>query len=328
MRATSTSEPPGRRRRLRRIVALTLAVALVGVVSGCSWAEEEAAEDESEIVADPSLREPVAADDVVPFDLETAEMAGPGTPLGGGLSVPEGATLLGVPFPDLTGGGFRALLLVTGDPVVVYNSMAEQSGGLGMDRSGGCLGTATEVGCVGRFVDEADGESLEVEVLRRAAETGVVSGMGLRYRPPGSDEVGTPSDGASSAPTQPLPQVVLPTPVVAPAPEDLAVAIRTVGSPARALEVGSELVGLPGPCACEGDGWSFVAVVDGKVEDLIAAYARQFSDLGDPPDVSSQRVEGLTIFGLRVGEGPVVAEIRAVNPDSGASYVLVSGIGT
>lgn len=326
MRGASSTHPLRGTRRLHRLAALGLTAVLVAASAGCSWLDEPA-DEEPTVVADPSLRETVTEADLAPFAVEVDEIAGPGTPLGGGLSVPAGAALLGAPFPDLTGGGFRALLLITGDPVEVYNAMGEQSGGLGMDRAGGCLGTAIEVGCVGRFVDQADGESLEVSVLRRAAESGVVSGMGLRYRPPGSDEVAEAGAGGTSGPTQPLPSVVLPSEVGPPGVEDLVAALRAPGSTARALEVGSELIGLPGPCACGGQGWSFVTVVDGKVEDLIAAYARQFSDLGDPPDVSSRRVDGVTIFGLRVGEGEAHAEIRAINPDVGSSYVLVSGIG-
>ncbi len=270
-------------------------------------------------------RTPVDGADLGPFSLDTEGMAGPGTPLGGGLDVPEGAILLGVPFPDLVGDGYRALLLIPGDAVEVFSTVSEQAGGLGMDADGGCVNVGERVACAGRFVDRADGESLTVELTRQVAFAGVVSGMTLRYRPPGSADAGSEPPATAPAPTAPVPPLMLPDgPIEGPADDDVARAVRAPDDPAPTLEVGSRLVGLPGPCPCAGDGWSFVVELDGVARDVVAAYARQFSDLGEVQDISDQLRDEVTILGVRVGEDSPVAEVRAVVPDSGTAYAIVT----
>ena len=156
----------------------------------------------------------------------------------------------------------------------------------------------------------------------------MVSGVGLRYRPPGSEDGGDAGDGVST-PTAPIPTVTLPPgPIEGPDPADVGAALRLLPAEARAVERGSELVGLPAPCACEGGGWSFVVAVTGVERDVIAAYARSLSDLGDPPDVSDARRDDVTLLGVRVGEeGGPHGEVRAVVPDSGTTYAIVTVIG-
>lgn len=304
-------------------------VALALLLGACSGGDDDDVTDTSDPVEAVDARVEVAAADLAPFtDVDPDDVGGPGTALGGGLEVPEGALLQGTTFPDLVGGGFRALLLLTGDPVAVYDALAAQAVGLGMQGPGGCLGDATIVGCQATFVDPADGESLAVSVSRKLdPANGVVSGVGLLYRPPGSVEDAPEAPGGLT-PTTPLPPVVLPDPVPVPAPEDIARAVRVPGSPMRTLETGSVLVGLPGPCACEGGGWSVVVRLDGVARDVVHGYARQFSDLGEPPDLEDRHRDDLTLVGMRIGEGDASAEIRGFLPDEGEAYAIITVRGT
>ncbi|HEX7135544.1 MAG TPA: hypothetical protein VF228_23410 [Iamia sp.] len=312
---------PDRRRRRHRLGVVLVVAVLLGA---CSSGGDEAESETTDPAASRTERVEVTEADLGPFtEVDRTDLAGPGTPLGGGLSVPEGALLQGTAFPDLVGGGFRALLLVTGDPVVVFDAVSGQASGLGMQGSGGCLGGETLVGCQATFIDGSDGESLAVTVTRRVDPvTGVVSGLGMLYRPPGSED--RPGDGVESAPTAALPEVVLPDPVPMPDPLDVALAVRAPGSPKRTEEAGSELVGLPGPCACEGGGWSIVVSLDGVERDVLHGYARQFSDLGEPPDLEDRHRADLTLVGVRVGEGAATAEIRAYLPDEGRAYAIIT----
>ncbi|CAN5523377.1 hypothetical protein BH24ACT4_BH24ACT4_15460 [soil metagenome] len=297
------------------------------VAAACSGDEGATSTPREEPLEVLSGRTEVTTADLGPFALEPDGMAGPGTPLGGGLQVPDGSLLLGVPFPDLLGKGYRALLLVTGDPVAVFSAVAEQAGGLGMEGDGGCLTVPEGLGCSGRFVDGADGESLTVSALRRVGPAGVTSGLAVVYQPPGSQDPGaqpplppTPTDAVFPVP---LPE----GPIEGTDQADVVAAVRDTEGPPRTLEVGSRVVGLPGPCTCDGPGWSFVVELDGVERDVVAAYARQFTDLGEPPDISERLADELTILGVRVGSGSPVAEVRAVLPDSGPAYAIVSYVG-
>lgn len=313
--------PVARRRGRARLGAALVAV--LALVAACS-------DDGSEPSTGGAAGTPVAHErvevtdaDLGPFDLDPDDYGGPGTPLGAGLEVPEGALLQGSTFPDLVGGGYRALLLVVGDPVAVHDALVDQARDLGMDGSGGCIGSPEQIGCSGRFADPADGESLAFGLSRVLGPNGIVSGVGLQYRPPGSEDAPT-ADEQPATPTTPFAEVVLPDPVPAPDPLDVGLALRAPEAPARAVETGSTLVGLPGPCACDGPGWSFVVRLDGVERDIIAGYGRQFADLGDPPDMEDSHRADLTLVGLRVGEGAQVAEIRATLPDDGTPYAIVT----
>lgn len=314
--------PRLRRRPPRRGLAV-VAAGLV-VLGACSGGGDEGSDGTDPAAASGGDRVEVSASEIGPFtEVDPDDLAGPGTPLGSGLSVPEGAFLQGTTFPDLVGGGYRALLLVTGDPVAVVDALAGQAYSLGMEGRPGCLGSETEVGCLAQLVDGSDGESLFLSALRRVNPlTGVASGVGLLYRPPGSED--DPVDSGGTPPTSPLADVTLPDPVPAPPPEDVALAVRDLESPARQLELGSSLVGLPGPCACAGGGWSMVVRLDGVERDVLHGYARQLSDLGEVPDIEDRHRDDVTVLGARVGEDPGSAEIRAVVPDDGPAYAIIT----
>lgn len=313
---------PTPRRRRHRLGALLVAVL---VLASCSGGDDPETSDADPVAAATGDRVEVTEADLGPFsDVDPDDLAGPGTPLGGGLTVPEGALLQGTAFPDLVGGGFRALLLVTGDPVAVYDTIVGEASSLGMQGTGGCLGAATLVGCEGTFVDGSDGESLAVTVNRRVDPVnGVVSGLALLYRPPGTEDAGG-GESQGIPPTSPIPAVVLPDPVPLPAVEDVALAVRSPGSPRRTVEAGSTLVGLPGPCACAGGGWSMVVRLDGVERDVLHGYVRQFSDLGEAPDLEDRHRDDITLVGVRVGEGDATAEIRASLPDDDQPYAIIT----
>ncbi len=316
------TSPARSRRPARRLRWGAVALALA-VLAGCSDGDGGASDSTDPVESGLSDRVAVTAADARPFEVDLDDVAGVGTPLGGGLSVPEGALLQGVTIPDLVGGGYRALLLVTGDPVQVFDAIEAQASSLGMTGSGACLGNELLVGCSGTYVDGADGETLSVSVNRQVTETGVVSGAGLNYRPPGTHDGPAPSTPLGP-PTAPLAAVALPGSVPPPSDDDVALAVRIPGTPMRALERGSVLVGLPGPCACEGQGWSFVVRLTGLPRDVLNGYARQFSDLGEPPDLEDRRRDDVTVYGVRIGEGDATAEIRALVPDDGPSYAMVT----
>lgn len=321
---------PGRSSSPRSVRLGVLAVVLAVLVAACGWWEDDEPTATTLPGEDPAQRERVSVADLGPFDLALDDLAGPGTPLGGGLAVPEGAALLGIPFPDADDGGFRALMVVTGDPVVTYNAMVSQALSMGMERDGVCLGGPQMITCGGRFVDGADGESLLIDVRRSTNTLAVASGLAVHYRQPGSEEVAEVEGSTSSAsvsPTEPLAPVDLPPTIVPPPDGDVGLAVRPPDAPVRRVEVGTRLVGLAGPCACGAPGWSFVVAVEGRVRDIIAAYARQFTDLGDPPDVSDRYLGDQTTFHLVVGEEARRAEIRAVAPDDDTTYLMVTVVG-
>lgn len=318
--------PPARprlpARRPRRVAAVAAALT-VALLAACSGGDGDASDSTDPARSGRGDRAAVRAADVEPFDIDVDDLAGTGTPLGGGLSVPEGAVLQGAAIPDLVGGGYRALLLVVGEPVGVFNALEAQASSLGMAGTGACLGTEVAVGCTGTYVDGADGETLAVSVTRQSTEAGVVSGASLLYRPPGSHDGPAPDD-AFGGPTSPLPSVALPDPVPVPEDIDVGLAIRPPGSGMRAVERGSVLVGLPGPCACDGPGWSFVVRIEGIARDVLNGYLRQFADLGETPDLEDRRRDDVTVLGARVGEGDATAEVRAIVPDDDPAYAMVT----
>jgi hypothetical protein len=320
MRALAPSD-----RGRRAVAALVATLALL--VAACG--SDDGADDEAPpaTVADRSEQVAVEEAEVSPFEVREAAAAGPGTPLGAGLEVPEGSVVLGASFPDLEGGGFRALLLVPGDPVDVFNDLRDQGATMGLEGGAGCLSAGDRLGCSARLVDPADGETLTLSLTRRVTDLGSMSGLGLRYRPPGTLEGVTP-DPQASGPTTPVPPLDLPPP---PLPEidpaDVGLLVRPPASTAVALEPGSELVGPAGACACDGDGWSFVVEVTGVIRDVVAAYGRQLSELGSVPDISDRRVGDATVLALRVGDGERRAEIIGVEPDQGEDVVIVTVAG-
>lgn len=314
--------PPDRGRRA--VAALVAAVVLL--VAGCASDDDGDDDSTPATVTDRSDRFEVDAADVVPFVVADDATAGPGTPLGAGLEVPEGAVVLGTTFPDLEGGGFRVLLLVPGDPVAAFNDLRDQAATMGLEGAAGCLAGGDRLGCSARLVDPADGETLSLSLTRRVTDLGSMSGLGLRYRPPGTVEDATPGD-QGSGPTTPVPPLALPDPPLPEVdPADVGLLVRPPASPVIALEPGSELAGPAGPCACDGEGWSFVVEVTGVILDVVAAYGRQLSDLGSVPDIADRQVGDATVLALRVGDGADRAEVIGVEDEAG-DYVIVTVAG-
>ena len=115
-------------------LAVAAAVALAVAVAGCS-------DDDSGPSASPRPTTRVVEVDRIPV-LEHST-SGPGTALGDGFTVPDGALLVGVPFPVDIGGqfdaelledaGWQARLLVTGVPRDVIDDLARQATDAGID---------------------------------------------------------------------------------------------------------------------------------------------------------------------------------------------------
>ncbi len=180
--------------------------------------------------APPSTRFRVEHRPVGPFPVLAGSTAGQGAQLFGGLTVARGSLLLGASFPGAAvEDGELALLLVTGDPVAVYNTYVDQAGGLGMvARGGGCKGSARSLGCTARLLDPDDGESLAVALERRPAGAGMVSHASLWYRPPGSTDP-RPAGQPATAPHRPS----APRPPPGPPPRPSRWRAERVGGPLR-----------------------------------------------------------------------------------------------
>lgn len=307
---------------------MALVTVAILLISGCGWDGDGGEDDVTPAtVSDRAERVEVDAAEVQPFTVRDGGAAGPGTPLGAGLEVPDGSVVLGTSFPDLEGGGFRALLLVPGDPVAVFNDLRDQASTMGLVGDAGCLAAGDRLGCSTHLVDPADGETLTVDLTRRVTDLGSVSGLGLRYRPPGSAPDGT-SSSQGGGPTTPIPPLPLPPPPLPEVdPADVGLLVRPPASPIVALEPGSELLGAAGPCACDGEGWSFVVEVTGVLRDVMAAYGRQLAELGSVPDIADRPVGDATVLALRIGEGDERAEIFGIEDDEIGDFVVVSVAG-
>lgn len=262
---------------------LTLALLLAGsLLAACSDEGPETTRSTTTTTAPDDV--PPAADELGPFPVLAGSTTIDGD-LASGIPIAMGSTLLGPTFPDLKAdgeadGGFVALLLVTGDPVAVYNDYVDSAEALGMGSGqGGCISGFGSITCARRVVDPSDGEALSITVERRPVEDGFVSHAALHYEPPGSvdlDEVGpiTPSPPTSAPPVVELPQEV-------PEADDGWSQLLSAGGPPLELAEGTMLAGPPGPCPCGTRGWSVVLRVDGSTEDAIDAYAAQLG-VDDP----------------------------------------------
>lgn len=308
--------------RRHRFTLVLLAAVLV-VTTGCSDDDGTAAVPGGD--GEGSERVAVTEAQLGPFEVDRRDFAPPGTSLGATLTVPPGALLVGGPFPTVDGAGFRAQFLLVGDPVTTYNGLQDQAARLGMGAAGGCLSQGGNVTCRARFIDRADGEVLAVDLRRQVRFTGVVSGLAIAYSPPGSVDVSDASEPGGVPPTDPLAAVALPPgPVGPPAPTDFALALRPRDGRVPVLETGSEIVAPVAPCACGGEGWTAVMKVTAPVRDVMAAYARQFADLGTSPDIAESLRNNLTSLSVRVGQGRQFVEIRARQPDDGPVYLLLT----
>lgn len=265
---------------------------------------------------------------VGPFEVMAEATAGPGTTLAEGLEVADGSVLLGSTFPaaDRSGrnGGFEALVLLTGDPVAVFNDYVEQARALGMSPApGGCFGNPQRIHCINALADSRDGESLLVVLVRGpGAGYGPVSHVALRYLPPGTPDLST-AEPRPVPPTTPLPVVSLPAgPVARPPATDIAVAVRPTGSEPVPLVDGTELVGPPGPCGCAAVGWSAVLRVTGDPRQAVEDWA---AALGAPgAAIEATAVGGRKVLQASLGlVGAGGTELRAVTED-GVTHLLVA----
>ena len=304
-----------------RTIARTLALTLV-LVAACS--------DDGPEAADPSLpgTTPTAPTEgrVGPFAVMADSVTRSGE-LMSGIPIASGSVLLGPAFPDRRDeGGFEALLLVTGDPVAVFNDYIDAAAGLGMraGSGGGCVPGLGTVTCARRVIDPADGEALSVLVERRPLEGGFVSHAALFYEPPGTVDPEDAGEIGPSAPTSLPAAMELPEQVPEPPAEGWNEAIAP-GSPPLSLVDGSSLAGPPGPCPCGGRGWSAVVKVDGSPDEAIAAWARELGV--DDPEVREGRGEGdvrVADLGL-VPEG--IVQLRTVTDDRGTWLLVKVSLG-
>ncbi len=114
----------------------------------------------------------------------------PGTPLGAGLEVPEGAHLLGAPLtvpyeyqydgqPVREPDGLRAFLAVTGDPFVVFDALVAQARDEGFDlpgSAGSCLWSVpVDPGSVSGRIEPVAGPELDEEVTGVRCEAGAAT---------------------------------------------------------------------------------------------------------------------------------------------------------
>lgn len=304
--------------RPRRI--LLVAVAVVVGASSCSDDDESTAPGRQ----DGRDRAEVREEQLGPFDVDREHFGPPGSPLGASLTVPPGALVAGEPFPAVEGSGFRAQLLVVGDPLAVYNDVQDQASASGMTPTGGCMSAGGNFACRTRFVDPSDGEVLTLDLRRQALFAGVISGMTIAYGAPGTIDPRDAPPPSGVPPTGPVAPVALPDGSIGlPDPQDFALALRPPTGRVPVVESGSELVAPVAPCAC-GEGWTAVMAVTAPVRDVMAAYTRQFADLGSPPDIESSLRDNITYLSVRVGQGTRFLDIRARQPDDGPVHLLLT----
>lgn len=94
-------------------------------------------------------------------------MQPPGTPLGPGFTVADGAHLLGVVFPNEHDDGWRAVLLVTGDVGAVFETYRQQAAAAGVPfRGAKCEDAAGVLKCEGDGASDDGRRALRVAVWR------------------------------------------------------------------------------------------------------------------------------------------------------------------
>jgi len=304
---------------------LTLALLIVGsLLAACSDEGPESTRSTTTTMAPDDA--PPAADELGPFPVLAGSTTIEGE-LTSGIPIAIGSTLLGPTFPDLgadgeADGGFVALLLVTGDPVAVYNDYVDSAEALGMrSGQGGCVSGFGSITCARRVVDPSDGEALSIMVERRPVADGFVSHAALHYEPPGSvdlDEIGpiTPSPPTSTPTVVELPQEV-------PDAGDGWSQLLSAGGPPLELADGTMLAGPPGPCPCGTRGWSAVLRVDGSAADAIDAYAAQLG-VDDPATRTDDDGSMVADLGLVPGG---VTQLRATTDERGTWLMLSVSFG-
>ena len=246
-----------------------------------------------------------------------------------GSPSPAGSTLLGPTFPDLgadgeADGGFEALLLVTGDPVAVYNDYVDSAEALGMrSGQGGCISGFGSITCARRVVDPSDGEALSIMVERRPVDgrVRVARRAALRAARFGRPRRGRP-DHTLAAHLHARRGRAAAGGTGRRATGGASCSRRAV----RPLELaeGTMLAGPPGPCPCGTRGWSAVLRVDGSAEEAIDAYAAQ---LGVDDPVIRTDDDGETMvadLGLVPGG---VTQLRATTDERGTWLMLSVSFG-
>jgi hypothetical protein len=305
----------------RRAVALVMAAA---IFVACSDGGPERADPTTSTSAPAGRPEATRAG---PFPVVAGATTSRGE-LTDGLPIAEGSVLLGPVFPDLgeEGGGFVALLLVTGDPVAVYNSYVDAAAALGMQAggSGGCVTGFGSITCARRVVDPADGEALSVLVERRPlGHATYVSHAALHYEPPGTVD---PEDAGTvnpSPPTSTPASLDLPAEVAA-TPDDGWSQALSPGGPTIELPAGAGLAGPPGPCPCGGQGWSAVLRVEGDARAAIDDLAGQLG--ADAPQVRTGDGGRARVADLGLVPGGIT-QIRAVTDDRGTWLLFAVSLG-
>jgi hypothetical protein len=221
----------------------------------------------------------------------------PGTELGNGFTVPDGAVLVGFPIPRVQGQGWRAVLLVEGDPRSAIDGLTGQAERAGFSVNSGCR--RTRYGGVPAFECEAAGtqqqarRSVFVSLYRGLTGFGPASHMIVSYADDLSGAGGSSiSDQATSTPPS------LPTrwPALARTGEYL---FRRDGEPtdittgrAPKVEPGTVLLAPVAPSGgFQPYNWFAVLQVEGSARAAAERYRRQFAAERDYGQVGSvQRV--------------------------------------
>jgi len=261
-----------------------------------------------------------ARDGAIPTAASVTSPAG--TVLGNGFTVPTGASLVGQPLPfaplfPSTGGpplqfkGWRAVLLVSGDPRTAVDALAAEAEHAGMDMAMGCrgpeiAGAAPSFECGGTGRSDDGRRMVGVSFYRGATSYGPASHLFVAYLE-GVRPGPTPSVGAAVVrddPTAQAPALARRWPALARPGEYL---FGADGEPtdvttgrAPKVERGSMLAAPPGPPFTQPYNWVVVLKVDGAARDVAERYRRQFAaepDYGEVGDVRRYELDDdVTLF--------------------------------
>jgi hypothetical protein len=262
-----------------------------------------------------------------------------------GFTVVDGTELVGVPIPafvgrtvnetDVVDHGWRATLILDGDPVEIVDEYLDQAVVAGLDdgdpRPAACAWMADrQVTCttgVARTPDASDPRSLEIRAVRGEVSGQPVSHLRLRYSTREDvwddvllwDDVSPPSSGGEGA-EPPEPPDDWPTLPEAGDPFD-----RAWGG-LGVLDVvpGSVLVAQPGyGLGCDSTDWSAILRVDGDPETILQQYVDQY--LSVEPSPLTMR-EPATVD---IGDGTTLTTVSGFIPtgDFAATLSLVTDPG-
>jgi hypothetical protein len=277
---------------------------------------------------------------------------GPGTAIGDGFTVAEGATLLGSRFPEVSSIyrgtprlGWSAVLLVDGDPGQVLRAYVAQSEAQGMRTQilgGACFRTGRLIQCTlsreAGPLDAPAGHRLYVKLLR--SQSGVpgpfASHLLLQYEQWGdpsllpqetvtsTPDVSDPVAGVSFGPPPQQPgRATTGEPIIDPryGPRDRGVIT---------VEDGSQLLAPPAPEVCTTGGYQGVFRVTGDPRDVVERYAQQFTEKLGPGEqgfqgeVRAVKRDGFDVLEATWGQsgGGGVKALAVTLPD-GDSYLTI-----